>query len=127
MKNSSMGDFRRFTVACLAGAVALVMSACGSREESGVNLVADEEENERIVNFYSPMEKTDPDAENVARNAADKTILMAEQQQNVTVNYITYTAEDYQDKTYDDVALDRVRNDMDDIYLLNPDTIRFLG
>ncbi len=122
-----MGDFKRFTAACLAGAAVLVMSACGSREESGVNLVADEEENDRIVNFYSPMEKMDPDGENVARSAADKTIRMAEEQQNVTVNYITYTAEDYQDKTYDDVALDRARNDMDDIYLLNPDTIRSLG
>ena len=32
-----------------------------------------------------------------------------------------------QDKTYDDVTLDRVRNDMDDLYLLNPDTIQILG
>ena len=45
----------------------------------------------------------------------------------MTVGYTTYTAEDYQDKTYDDVALDRARNDMDDIYLLNPDVIQTLG
>ena len=32
-----------------------------------------------------------------------------------------------EEKTYDDVALDRVRNSMDDLYLLNPDTIQTLG
>ncbi len=73
------------------------------------------------------MEKTNPDADNVARSAADKTIVMAEETLGLTVGYTTYTAEDYQDKTYDDVALDRARNDMDDIYLLNPDVIQTLG
>ena len=45
----------------------------------------------------------------------------------VRVDYITYTAEDYKDKTFDDVSLDRARNDMDDIYLLNPDVIQKLA
>ena len=65
--------------------------------------------------------------ENVARSAADKTILLAEEKLGVSVGYVTYTAEDYQDKTYDEVTLDRARNDMDDIYLLNSDTLRALG
>ena len=52
---------------------------------------------------------------------------MAEERLNLTVSYITYTAESYQDKTYDDVTLDRARNNMDDMYLLNPDTILTLG
>ena len=73
------------------------------------------------------MEKTRPDADNVARTAADKTIILAEEKLGVSVQYNTYTAENYQDKTYDDVALDRVRSNMDDIYLLNPDTIQILG
>ena len=73
------------------------------------------------------MEKTDPNAENVARSATDLTIAMAEERLNLTVSYITYTAENYQDKTYDDVTLDRARNNMDDMYLLNPDTILILG
>ena len=90
-------------------------------------MAASKEDNVRIVNLFSPMEKTDPDAENVARSAADKTIGMAEDRLGVTVGYITYTAEDYQDKSYDDVALDRARNDMDDLYLLNPDVIQALG
>ena len=80
-----------------------------------------------VVRFYSPMEKSDPDAENVARSASDLTIAMAEEKLGVTVAYNTYTAENYQDRTYDEVALDRVRNNMDDFYLLNPDTILTLG
>ena len=112
---------------CLAGALALFMTACGEKGGQELNLAASKEDNVRIVNLFSPMEKTDPDAENVARSAADKTIGMAEDRLGVTVGYITYTAEDYQDKTYDDVALDRARNDMDDLYLLNPDVIQALG
>ncbi len=73
------------------------------------------------------MEKTDPNAKNVARSASDLTIAMAEERLGVTVAYRTYTAEDYQDKTYDEVTLDRVRSHMDDLYLLNPDTLMALG
>ena len=40
------------------------------------------------------MEKTDPNAENVARSATDKTVIMAEEKLGVSVAYITYTAED---------------------------------
>lgn len=43
------------------------------------------------------------------------------------MGYITYTAENYQEKTYDEIAIDRVRNNMDDVYLLNPDAIQILG
>lgn len=57
-----------------------------------------------MVNLFSPMEKSSPNAENVARTAADLTISVAEERLGVTVDYWTYTAEDYQDKTYDDVA-----------------------
>ena len=77
--------------------------------------------------MYSPMEKTNPDAENIARSAAEKTIMMAEEQLDVRLEYITYTAENYQEKTYDDVATDRIRNHMDDLYLLNPDVIQKMG
>lgn len=107
-------------------AVVLALAACG-KEAEVKNLISREEENDRIVNLFSPMEKSDPNAENVARSASDLTIAMAEEKLGVRVAYITYTAEDYKDKTYDDVALDRARNDMDDLYLLNPDTILALA
>ena len=56
-----------------------------------------------------------------------ETVILAEERLGVTVDYITYTAEDYQDKTYDDITLDRARNNMDDLYLLNPDVIQILA
>lgn len=103
----------------------LMATACGNNDN--YNLAKQEDTEKPVVTLFSPMEKTNPDAENVARSACDKTIVMAEEQLGVSVNYITYTAENYQDKTYDDVALERARNNMDDIYLLNPDVIKTLG
>lgn len=127
MKSSRPGLIKKLMAACLTGTVILTITACGTDRESDLNLVDSKEGNGQNVSLFSPMEKTEPDAENVARSATDKTIRMAEEKLDLTVNYITYTAENYQDKTYDDVVLDRARNDMDDLYLMNPDTIRLLG
>lgn len=126
MKNRKNSGTGRWAAACLAGAVLLAASACG---DDGVNrnLLPSEKADEQVVNLFSPMEKTDPGAENVARSASELTVVMAEERLGVSVAYITYTAEDYRDKTYDEVSLDRARNDMDDLYLLNPDTILTLG
>ncbi len=118
---------KRLTGLVLSGMLVFLMAACGSSGEEDVNLLKPEEENKKTVTMFSPMEKTDPEADNVARSAADKTILLAEERLGVKVDYHTYTAETYKDKTYDDVALDRAGNNMDDFYLLNPDTIRQLG
>ena len=117
---------RRWTALCLAGAAVFTLASCGSGEDPR-NLIPEEREAQRVVNLFSPMEKTDPGAENVARSAMDLTVAMAEEELGVTLAYRTYTAENYQDKTYDDVALDRARSNMDDLYLLNPDTILTLG
>lgn len=105
--------------------IALAFSGC-SKEDNVVNLASNSSKEKQII-FFSPMEKTLPDAENTARTAADKTIIMAEERLGITVGYNTYTAETYQDKTYDDVALERARNNMDDLYLLNPDVIQKLA
>ena len=117
---------KKWICTCLSALTALSLVSCGGREDPK-NLVSRDTEERRVVNLFSPMEKTDPDAENVARTAADLTIAMAEERLGVTVDYWTYTAEDYQDRTYDDVALDRARSNMDDLYLLNPDTVLALG
>ena len=109
---------------CLLGLVAL-LAACNAQENQ--NLITSDQTPERVVNLFSPMEKVEADTENVARTAADLTVAMAEEKLGLTVAYRTYTAEDYQDKTYDDVTLERVRSNMDDLYLLNPDTIQILG
>ncbi|MDE6942199.1 MAG: extracellular solute-binding protein [Lachnospiraceae bacterium] len=119
-------QIRKLAAFCFAGLVVLVFTACGG-SGSHDRLTTFEREQQREVNLFSPMEKTKPGADNVARSASEKTVAMAEEKLGVTVNYITYTAEDYQDKTYDQVALERARNDMDDLYLLNPDTIQILA
>ena len=117
--------WKRWTAAALAVLMVLPLSGCGGKDSG--NLIAGRTEDGRIVNMFSPMEKTDPDAENVARTASDLTVMMAEERMGMTMVYRTYTAENYQDKTYDEVILDRARSDMDDLYLLNPDTILALG
>lgn len=116
----------KIAVVCFVGAAMLLTVSC-SGSKTGKNLVIEEEDDSRIVNLFSPMEKTEANVDNVARSATDKTVIMAEEQLGISVGYITYTAENYKDKTYDEVTLDRARNDMDDIYLMNPDTIRMLG
>lgn len=123
-KNSIM---KQAVAVCLAGTIMFFATACASNSEYGNNLVSSDEGSQRVVRMFSPMEKTKPDVDNVARSASDKTVVMAEEALGVSVDYITYTAENYQDKTYDEVALDRARNNMDDLYLLNPDVIKTLG
>ncbi len=119
---------RNIGAVLLAGAMVLSAAACGSsKSEINENLAVNEEENQKMVNLFGPMEKSDPDGDNVARTAHEQTVRMAEKELGVYMEYRTYTAEDYKDKTYDDVTLDRARNNMDDLYLLNPDTIQILG
>ncbi len=128
MNNKTAKISRRLSSVCLGAAAVLLLASCGGQHnDPGLNMIITQEQDIRLVNLFSPMEKTDPDADNTARTACDITIAMAEEKLGVTVAYRTYTAEDHQDKTYDDVALDRVRSNMDDIYLLNPDTILTLG
>ena len=117
---------RKWSALFLAALAALSLAACqGSAKPK--NLISQEEEAARVVNLFSPMEKTDPNAKNIARTASDLTVAMAEEKLGVSMMYRTYTAENYQDKTYDEVTLDRARSNMDDLYLLNPDTLLILG
>ncbi len=126
MRKWKKGDFRGWVAAVLAGFMALSLASCGG-DTDPKNLITQEKEDVRVVNLFSPMEKSDPNAKNTARSASDLTVMMAEEELGVTVAYKTYTAEDHQDKTYDDVTLERARNNMDDLYLLNPDTLLALG
>ena len=117
---------RKWSALFLAALAALSLTSCqGSAKPK--NLISQEEETTRVVNLFSPMEKTDPNAKNIARTASDLTVAMAEEKLGVSMMYRTYTAENYQDKTYDEVTLDRARSNMDDLYLLNPDTLLILG
>ena len=126
MDGNGKRHFAKASGVWMVCAVALAMTACGKKESSNI-LPMEDEKTVRVVSMFSPMEKTEADTVNTARSAADKTVIMAEEELGIEVSYVTYTAEDYQDKTYDEVALDRARSNMDDLYLLNPDTIRALG
>ena len=57
---------RRWLAWILTGVVMLAFTACGKEEEQK-NLIREDREEERIVNFFSPMEKSDPDAEKIGR------------------------------------------------------------
>lgn len=120
-------NVNRILAVLLATVMAVSIAACGKQNESDVNLVSDRDDGGKMVNLFGPMEKSKPDADNIARTAFDITVSKAEKELGLTVEYRTYTAENYKEKTYDDVALNRARNDMDDLYLLNPDTIQILG
>ncbi len=110
-----------------AGTMLFWLTSCGQKADIGINLVEDDGNNQREVNLFGPTEKANPEADNIARSAQELTVLMVEEQLGLRVNYRTYTAEDFQDKTYDEVIIDRVRSHMDDFYLLNPDAIQILG
>ncbi len=118
---------KRILAVGLAGIAVLAMASCSTKHDLPQNLIADDEANSKIVNVFGPMEKSKPGVDNVSRTAFDITVSMAEEKLGLRVEYRTYTAENYQEKTYDDVTLDRVRNNMDDFYLLNPDCIQTLG
>ena len=119
---------KRTTVTLFTGFLLFTTAACGRGGfPEDRNLVVGQEVEEKTVYLFGPMEKSNPDAKNTARSAADLTFIMAEEALDLTVAYRTYTADNYQEKTYDEVALDRARNHMDDLYLMNPDTIKALG
>ncbi len=127
MKGKKGGKIRKALFAFLAGMGILSIAACGNKGSSKNGMIISEKGEDKVVNLFGPMEKSSPDAKNISRTAFDLTVGMAEERLGLTVEYRTYTAENYQEKTYDDVTLDRVRNGMDDLYLLNPDTIQVLG
>ncbi len=127
MKRKMKEKSNRLAAACMIGIMTLALAACSSEMDIGENLVSNDDGDKKTINLFGPMEKSKPNVNNIARTAFDLTVEMAEEEYGLTVRYKTYTAEDYQEKTYDDVTLDRVRSHMDDLYLLNPDTIQILG
>ncbi len=127
-KENDMRRKRRISALILAAAVVILsVASCGQKSELGENLIGDGSDNKKTVVLFAPMERSKADTVNVARTAFDQTIIMAEEELDLTVEYNTYTAEHYQEKSYDDVALERIRNDMDDLYLLNPDVLQKTG
>lgn len=65
MKKSWGQGVKKQTAVCLLGLTVLGLAACGNKKDTDRNLIQTEKEEKRIVRFYSPMEKTDPNAEKV--------------------------------------------------------------
>ncbi len=120
------GNWKRRIFTFVAGGMLFAMMACG-KKDSGINLMENEGSEKPVVNFFGPLGRSDPQSGNVSVSAQEQTVKMAEEQLGSKMEYRTYMAEDYTEKTYDDVALERIHNNMDDLYLLNPDTIQILG
>lgn len=125
-RNTAQLDIKKLSAA-LVVVMTLGLTACAGRNDANVNLIKNGTKEKKIVNLFGPMEKSKPNATNISRTAFDRTVAMAEEELGLTVEYRTYTAENYKEKIYDDVVLDRVRSNMDDFYLMNPDTILALG
>lgn len=123
------GKMKKLAALILTGVLLCSVSACGMEEKPNPreNLINNETEEKKSVALFSPMGKADADAENTLRTAQEQTIIMAEEALEIAVDFNTYTAEHYQEKTYDEVCVERVRSGMDDFYLLNPDVIKILG
>lgn len=117
---------RRGFVGTMALSALMALSGCSSSDQVQ-DLAVQTDSHDAVVNFFSPMEKVSADAKNTARTASDMTIAMAEEQTGIIVAYHTYTAETYQDKTYDEVCIERIRSGKDDMFLLNTDVIVQMG
>ena len=89
---------KRTTVTLFTGFLLFTTAACGRGGfPEDRNLVVGQEVEEKTVYLFGPMEKSNPDAKNTARSAADLTFIMAEEALDLTVAYRTYTADNYQE------------------------------
>lgn len=119
---------KRLAALFLTGVLFSAAAACGQKDKGkGENLIDNNQKEGRTVTLFGPMGKSDPDAKNTIRTAQEQTVLMAEDALGIRVGFNTYTAQNYQEKTYDEVCVERARAGLDDFYLLNPDTIKLLG
>ena len=64
MKHTNWSWKRRWAAVCLAGVMLLAATGCGGGAEDR-NLLPSKEVGGQVVNLFSPMEKTDPNAEKV--------------------------------------------------------------
>lgn len=129
LSQSQMSTSPRMLVATiLTFALVAILALSGRSSSQPVeDLAIQDSEAQATVNFFSPMEKASADSKNTARTASDMTIALAEEETGITIAYHTYTAANYQDKTYDEVCIERVQSGKDDMFLLNTDVIVEMG
>ena len=69
---------RKLAVILLTGTLLMGVSACGKEPRVDKNLISNSDDAKRIVNMFTPMEKSNPNAENSARTAQELTVIAAE-------------------------------------------------
>lgn len=113
---------KRAVSALIAAGLLLGLTGCGENEAKVVEQGAVGQREALVV--FSATSRTDPNDGDAATTALDRAIMAFETEHtDVRVAYKTYNAKDYQEKSYDEVVLDRVRHHMgDDLYMMNPDT-----
>lgn len=119
-------NIKKLFAVLLAGVMLVTTAACQQNDEN-INVAESNDDDKKTVTLFGPMSRSNPDTENVSMTAQEKTVVMAEEQLDLEVEYRTYMAENYKEKTYDDVTIDRLDHNMDDFYLLNPDVIQKAG
>lgn len=97
------------------------LTGCGNKSASIVQQETPEEREELIL--YSPTAMGNEVREGGILHAMQMAIdEFEENHTDISISYKSYTPKDYQEKSYDDVVRDRVRNHMgDDLYIMNPD------
>ena len=116
-----MKKYRKRSLAVLlAAGMVLGLAGCGGGAKIMEQTVT--EQREELV-FFSPTAKGNEDVEAGVLHSIQLGINTFEREHSDTfLAYKSYTAQDYQEKSYDDVVKDRVRSHMgDDVYVMNPD------
>ena len=114
----------KLAAGALAAAMALGAAGCGGGNE----IKREEAAAARTVQLFGPNTRAALSKAVEDMSPAERMYAMSEQNSGVVIDFNTYQAEDYQDKTYDQVCLDRVRSHMgDDLMLMNADVISALG
>lgn len=114
---------REALAALLALSLVLGLAGCGKKDAYIVDQGAHEEKEELV--FYSPTAKGNEVREGGVLHAMQLAIDEFEaSHSDISVSYKSYTPKNSQEKSYDDVVRDRVRNRMgDDLYIMNPDVV----
>lgn len=117
--------WNRLAAGALAAALALGAAGCGGGE-GGVK--REEVAETRTVQLFGPNTRAALSKAVEDMSPAERMYAVSEARSGVSIDFNTYQAEDYQDRTYDQVCLDRVRSGMgDDLLLMNADVISALG
>ena len=120
-----MSNIRKGITVLLAGCMLLGIAGCGAQNDlSIIEQGADNKANGQTeLVLYSPIATGNEMKEGGIM--ASMQLAMDEfevEHPGVQIAYKSYTGRNYQEKSYDDVCIERIRNDMgDDLYVMNPD------